>query len=227
MKKLLFLFLAIICVNISFAQYKINVKEKSENLGGSNHNAFSVMIYELEAKEVEKAWKKVMKKMGASVQSKKEMFGDDANTKEMGENNFDLYAKAIESDKGVELCVAVDLGGAFLSSGQHSAQAKYIKDLMYKFAVEETKEGVQAIIKTEEKIQAGLEKEQKDLEKGKEKLEKDIEDYTKAIEDAKKSIEQAKKDIEQNGKDQSEKQKEIATQLKVVEDAVAKEKAVK
>ena len=102
-----------------------------------------------------------------------------------------------------------------------------IKDLMYKFAVEETKEGVQGIIKTEEKIQVGLEKEQKDLEKGKEKLEKDIEGYTKAIEDAKKAIEQAKKDIEQNGKDQSEKQKEIVTQVKVVEDVVAKEKSVK
>ena len=227
MKKFFFLFLVLTIVNNSFAQYKINVSEKSENLGGANHNAFSVMIYGLDAKEVEKAWKKVMKKMGASVQSKKEMFGDDANTSEMGENNFDLYAKAIESDKGVELCVSIDLGGAFLSSSQHSSQAKYIKDLMYKFAVEETKEGVQGIIKAEEKIQDGLEKQQKDLEKGKEKLERDIEAYKKAIEDAKKAIEQAKKDIEQNGKDQIEKQKEIVIQLKVVEDVVAKEKAVK
>ena len=214
MKKFFFLFLVLTIVNNSFAQYKINVSEKSENLGGANHNAFSVMIYELDAKEVEKAWKK-------------EMFGDDANTSEMGENNFDLYAKAIESDKGVELCVSIDLGGAFLSSSQHSSQAKYIKDLMYKFAVEETKEGVQGIIKAEEKIQDGLEKQQKDLEKGKEKLERDIEAYKKAIEDAKKAIEQAKKDIEQNGKDQIEKQKEIVIQLKVVEDVVAKEKAVK
>ena len=227
MKKILLLAIAVLCINVSFAQYKINVSEKGENLGGSNHNAFSVMIYEMEAKVVEKAWKKVMKKMGANVQMKKEMFGDDANTKEMGDNNFDIYAIVKKADKGVELCVAIDLGGAFLSSGQHSAQAKYIKELIYKFAVEQTKEGIAGIVKEEEKTQADLEKDQKDLEKDKEKLKKDIEGYEKDIEDAKKSIEQAKKDIEQNGKDQGEKKKEIETQKKVVQDVIAKEKAVK
>ncbi|MBL4625602.1 MAG: hypothetical protein JKY42_10755, partial [Flavobacteriales bacterium] len=158
---------------------------------------------------------------------KKEMFGDDANTNEMGDNNFDIYAKAKEVDKGIELCVAIDLGGAFLSSGQHSAQAKYLKDLMYKFAVEQTKEGVQGIINAEEKIQGDLEKDQKDLEKDKEKLEKDIEGYEKDIEDAKKAIEQAKKDIENNGKEQGEKKKDIEVQKKVVQDVMAKEKSVK
>jgi hypothetical protein len=227
MKNLVLLTIALFSINLSFAQYKIGVSEKGENLGGESHNAFSVMIYEMDAKDVEKAWKKVMKKMGANVQMKKEMFGDDANTKEMGDNNFDIYAIAKEVDKGVELCVAIDLGGAFLASGQHSDQAKYIKDLMYKFAVDETKEGIQGIIKAEEKIQEAFEKEQDDLVKDKEKLEKDIEDYEKAIEQAKKDIEQAKKDIEQNAKDQGEKNKEIEVQKKVVADVIAKEKSVK
>lgn len=227
MKKLMTLLALVITTQFTFAQYKINVQEKGENLGGANNNAFSVMIYELDVKDVEKEWKKVMKKWGANVQMKKEMFGDDANTKEMGENNFDIYAVAKEVDKGVELTVAIDLGGAFLSSGQHGAQAKFIKDELYKFAVDATKEGLAGIIRDEEKKQADLEKEQKDLEKDKEKLEKDIEDYEKAIEDAKKAIEQAKKDIEKNGKDQEEKKKEIDAQIKVVADVVAKEKAVK
>ncbi|MBL4653233.1 MAG: hypothetical protein JKY53_10280 [Flavobacteriales bacterium] len=227
MKKVLFLLIAALSFNISPAQYKINVSEKGENLGGSSHNAFSVMIYEMDEKDIEKAWKKVMKKMGANVQMKKEMFGDDANTKEMGDNNFDIYAIVKKADKGIELCVAIDLGGAFLSSGQHSAQAKYIKELLHKFAVEQTKLGIDGIVKEEEKIQSDLEKDQKNLEKDKEKLGKDIEGYEKDIEDAKKAIEQAKKDIEQNGKDQGEKKKEIEGQKKVVQEVIAKEKAVK
>ena len=226
MKKLMTLIAFVIATQFTFAQYKINVQEKSENLGGANNNAFSVMIYELSVKDVEKDWKKVMKKWGANVQMKKEMFGDDANTSEMGDNNFDIYAIAKEVDGGVELTVAIDLGGAFLSSGQHGVQAKFIKDELYKFAVDATKEGLAGIIKTEEGKQSDLEKEQKDLEKEKEKLEKSIEDNEKAIEDAKKAIEDAKKEIEKNGKDQEEKKKEIEAQKKVVADFVAKEKAV-
>ncbi|MDA9563388.1 hypothetical protein N9R81_01790 [Flavobacteriales bacterium] len=204
----------------SFGQYKITVTEKSANLGGASHNAFSVMVFEMDAKDVEKAWKKEMKKMGAKVQSKKEMFGDDANTSEMGDNNFDIYAIAKEEEKGVELTAAFDLGGAYLSSGEHAAQAKYIKDLMYKFGVDATKLGIQGIIKAEEKTQKDLENDQKNLEKDKEKLEKNIEEWEK-------SIEQAKKDIEQNIKDQEEKKKAIEAQIKVVEEVVAKEKSVK
>eukprot|EP00746_Dinoflagellata_sp_MGD_P018650 gnl/MRDRNA2_/MRDRNA2_143251_c0_seq1.p1 gnl/MRDRNA2_/MRDRNA2_143251_c0~~gnl/MRDRNA2_/MRDRNA2_143251_c0_seq1.p1 ORF type:complete len:228 (+),score=68.07 gnl/MRDRNA2_/MRDRNA2_143251_c0_seq1:361-1044(+) len=212
---------------ITFGQYKIAVQEGGENLGGSNHNAFKVVIYEAEQKDVEKEWKEEMKKMGAKTQMKKEMFGDDAKVSEMGENSFDIYARAKEVDKGVELAVAIDLGGAYLSSGQHGAQAKYIKEKLHNFAVEVTKEAIAGMVKAEEEKQKELEKELEKLEKEKEKLEKSIEDNEKAIEDAKKAIEQAKKDIEQNGKDQGEKKKEIEVQMKVVKDTEAKEAAVK
>ena len=48
----------------------------------------------------------------------------------MGENTFDVYAQVKQHDQGIELVVAVDLGGAFLSSGQHNEKAKIIKDSM-------------------------------------------------------------------------------------------------
>ncbi len=221
MRILLILFSFTFCFSTSFSQYKIGVSEKSVGFESGNHNAFTVIVYECSSKDVEKHWKKEMKDMKANVSSKKnEMKGDDAKIKDMGENTFDIYAITNETDKGIELSVAYDLGGAFLSSGQHAEQSKIIKDLMYDFAVKSTKEGIRGILKKEEGTQHHLEKEHESLVKNKEKLEKDIENWEK-------SIEKAKKDIDQNKKDQDDKKKEIEAQSKVVEEVKAKEKAVK
>ena len=217
---LIFSFTLIISIT-SYSQYKISVSEKAVNFESGNHNAYTVTVYECSSKDVEKHWKKEMKDMKANVSSKKnEMKGDDAKIKDMGENTFDMYAVTNETDKGVELSVAYDLGGAFMSSSQHSDQSKVIKKIMHDFAVKATKEGIRGILKKEEGIQHHLEKEQDNLVKNKEKLEKDIENWEK-------SIEKAKKDIEQNKKDQESKSKEIEAQIKVVEAVKAKEKAVK
>jgi molecular chaperone DnaK (HSP70) len=205
----------------SFTQYKIGVSEKSVGYESGNHNAFTVVVYECSVKDIEKHWKKEMKDMKANVSSKKnEMKGDDARVKDMGENTFDIYAITKETDNGIELSVAYDLGGAFLSSSQHSDQSKVIKEIMYNFAVKSTKEGIRGILKKEEGVQQHLEKEHENLVKSKEKLEKDIENWEK-------DIEKAKKDIEQNKKDQESKNKEIDDQKKVVEEVKSKEKAVK
>ena len=213
---LLFLFVS----TTIFSQYKIGVSEKSAGFESGNHNAFTVLVYESSVKDVEKHWKKEMKDMKANVSVKKnEMKGDDAKIKDMGENTFDIFAIATETEKGIELSVAYDLGGAFLSTSQHAEQSKIIKDIMYNFAVKTTKEGIRGILKKEEGVQHHLEKEQENLVKHKEKLEKDIENWEK-------SIEKAKKDIEQNKKDQESKKKEIEAQTKVVEEVKAKEKAV-
>ena len=221
MRILFILFSFTFCFSTTFSQYKIGVSEKSVGFESGNHNAFTVIVYECSSKDVEKHWKKEMKDMKANVSSKKnEMKGDDAKIKDMGENTFDIYAITNETDNGIELSVAYDLGGAFLSSGQHAEQSKIIKDLMYDFAVKSTKEGIRGILKKEEGVQHHLEKEHESLVKNKEKLEKDIENWEK-------SIEKAKKDIEQNKKDQDDKKKEIEAQSKVVEEVKAKEKAVK
>jgi Skp family chaperone for outer membrane proteins len=159
--------------------------------------------------------------MHANVSSQKgEMKGDDAKIKSMGENTFDIYSIVTEKDKSIELAVAIDLGGAFLSSSQHSDKAKIISTLVLDFAIKTTKEGIGKIIKKEKKIQEALNKEFSDLEAQKIKLEKNIENWEK-------DIEQSKKDILQNEQDQKLKQKEISEQDKIVDDIKAKQKAVK
>lgn len=220
MKNLLFALLFMFSTSL-FAQYKINVEERGENIGGGSHNAFVVKIYENTAKDVLKAWKNELKKMGAKVSDKKELFGDDASMKAMGDNTFDVYAKANDVEEGVvELIVAVDLGGAYLASSQHPEQAKVFKDHLYAFAVNMTKAGIGNKLKEAEKELEKLQKEQEHLVKEKEKLQKNIEEWEKAIE-------QAKKDIEENEKNQEKKKEEIEAQKKVVQEIAAKEKAVK
>jgi hypothetical protein len=126
-----------------FSQKSINVKERSENIGGGNNNCLVVTIYEAKQSEIEKAWKSELKKLDGKVSDKKEIFADDAKMKSMGDNTFDLYSKVVKvKDDEHELWVGVDLGGAFLSSSQHSSQYKAMKDFVYVFALNTSKEAM-------------------------------------------------------------------------------------
>jgi len=219
--KLIILALAIVPM-FAVAQKSIKVSETNDNIGGGSHNAMSVIIYEADEKLVEKEWKHQMKKMHAKVSHKGgEYFGDDAKLSSMGDNTFDIYAKVKKAGDGeVELIVAVDLGGAFMSSNAHGDQFKHIKKMVYEFAVETTKEAIRGQVKEAEKELHHREKDQEGLEKDNEKLHGNIEGW-------KKDIEKAEKDIEGNLKDQDGKKKEIEEQKKIVEEVKAKEKAVK
>ncbi len=220
MKRILTL-LFVISVGTSFAQ-KIQVSESSENIGGGNHNALIISIPGATVDDVEKAWKNEMKKMGGKFSKEKgEYFADDCKNKKMGDNTFDVYARAEEEGDGaVKLVVAFDLGGAFMSSGAHGEQFKIMQEEIYSFAVETCKDIIGKELKEQEKMLGKLEKEQKDLVKDNEDLHKDIEDY-------KKKIAEAEKDIEDNEKDQGTKKEEIIAQKAVVKEVDEKMKAVK
>jgi len=203
-----------------FAQKKIEVKESNENIGSGNHNALVITIYEAKINDIEKAWKKLMKDYDAKVDMGKEIFADNALVKSASTNTMDIYAK-VESKKDGEsvLIVAVDLGGAYMSSSAHSDQFKEIKKIVYDFAVNITKETIAEQIKNETKTLEKLQKVQEGLVKDNTDLHKDIENY-------KEKIAKAEKDIEKNLADQEVKKKEIETQQKVVELVTEKEKAV-
>jgi hypothetical protein len=205
----------------SFAQ-KIQVNESNENIGGASHNAIIVTIPGATLDEVEKAWKGKMKKMGGKFSKVKgEYFADDAKSKKMGDNSFDVYARAEkDGDDGVKLIVGIDLGGAFMSSSAHGDQFKIMKDDVYDFAVNTVKDIIGNQLKDQEKVLAKLQKEEKDLVKENEKLHKDIEDY-------KKKILEAEADIEDNDKNQGTKKEEIGVQEKVLKDVEEKLKGIK
>lgn len=211
MKKLSTLIIALLAFG-SFAQVKVD--EKKVNIDGTKEGFYISIPYgtvkelEKELKDELKGWK------GSYSTSGKIIKVDDCKLKEMGENTFDVFATIEEnSDGGAFISVAVDLGGAYLNSNEHSAQAKIINTRLYKFGVNAAKNIVGEEVKVEEKLLKEKEKELKDLEKEQEKLEKEIADYQQKIEDNKKAIEESKKN-------QETKKGEIKTQsdkLKAVE----------
>lgn len=221
MKQFSFLLAFALCVSGLNAQKKVEVRESNEKIGGGSNNALTVMIYIDDKDAVEKAWKSKMKDLGAKVSTKEDMFGDDAKTKAMGPNTFDMYARAeVVKGEGIKLIVAVDLGGAFMSSSKHSDQYKVFRDILYEFAVKLTKDHLADNAAVEEKKLSKLEDQQKDLEKDNKDLKGDIEDY-------KKKIAEAEDKIKKNEEEQKKKKSEIDEQKKTTEAAKQKLNAVK
>ena len=139
----------------------------------------------------------------------------------MGKNSFDVYAKVDEiSDGGATVSIAIDLGGAYLNSGEHGAKFKIIEKKLYAFGVKAAKNVVAEDVKAEEKILKEKEKELDQLKKDKESKEKEIEDF-------KEKITKAEEDIKKNESDQGEKEKEIGTQKEVVQEVIKKKEAIK
>lgn len=195
--------LVLLAVNGAFAQYSIKVKESREDIGGGNNKCLIVNIYETTTNDVENAWEKMMKSYDAKVISKKEIFADNALIKDLTNNTVDVYAKCNkQSDNEIQFIVAVDLGGAFLNSSDHSSQFKTMERLVKDFAKKATLDGLENKVKEQQKIFEKRTKEMEGLVKDKEKLEKDIENYND-------KIKKAEDDIKKNLDNQSAKQKEV------------------
>ncbi|MDQ3191550.1 MAG: hypothetical protein M3Q58_08150 [Bacteroidota bacterium] len=218
-KNILLLILTVFTVQL-MAQKKISVSESSENIGNGKNNSLIVTIYESNTSDIEKEWKSIMKSYGAKVSSKKEIFADDATIKVLGPNTVDVYARAEDNKNGsIKFIVGFDLGGAFVSSSQHSAEYKEVKKILHDFAVKMSKEAVESQMKDAEKQQKKNEKDFESLVKDKSSLEKDIENY-------KSKIKSAEEDIQKNLKEQEAKKKEVEAQKVVISNLDKKAKAI-
>jgi len=135
--KNLFTMLFVILTITSFAQRKIKVHEENEKIGSGTNNALVATIYESNKDNIEKAWKKLMKDYGAKANMKKEIFADDATIKDLSSNTCDLFAFVRKvSDDEFEIVVGVDMGGAYLSSSEHSSKYKTMEKILKDFAVQ-------------------------------------------------------------------------------------------
>ena len=203
---------------------EIKVKESSEGFSSGSHNAFVFKVYVDDAGKVQKEWKSKMKHFGYSNHNDKgkEDFYDNVKFKDLSNNPMDVYAKFEEKkdDKCVEVSVAIDMGGDYVSSGAHGKEADYMKKLMKEFAVETSKEFVEDQWKEQNKLLTKLQDKQKDLEKDNKNLEEDIKNYEEKIKKAKENIETNKKEIEV-------KKTEIEVQKKVTEGVKKKLDSIK
>lgn len=206
--------------SFGFSQ-KAKVDEKNEKIGGGSHNALVVTIYETSSDDILKEWKSRMKDFDAKVSTKDgELFGDNAIIKSMGNNTIDIYARVEKVKDGeVKFIVGFDLGGAFMSSNEHSSQYSEAKKIVQEFANKITRESIAGQLKDAEKILAKKVDEQEELVKKNKNLQDDIAAY-------KEKIKKAEDEIVKNNGEQETKKKEIEVQKKVVEGIQTKQKAV-
>ena len=217
MKKIITLLVALMTFG-AFAQ--VSVEEKKVNIDGTK-DGFYVSIPYGTAKQIEKELKDELKDWKGKYKSGATIFVDDCKLKEMGKNTFDVYAKIEENaDGGAYVSVAIDLGGAFLSSNVDAVQAKFIEARLQKFGVKAAKSVVGEEVKEEEKMLKERQKELEDLEKEEEKMKSDIEEYKKKIEETENAIEEGKKS-------QAAKKEEIKAQEEKLKTVIDKKEAVK
>lgn len=218
MKKLLTLTLSFFALS-SFSQ--VLIKETNVNIEGSK-NGFEIEIPYADVKTVEKELKDLFKSWKGSFSSKKDvMKADDCKDKDMGENTFDVYGTVVANgDEGSKALIAIDLGGAYLSSKEHSSQFKVMEQELKIWGIKTATIYVEDMERQEEKVLSDKQKELEDLEKDQKKMEQEIEDYKKKIEDNEKAIEQSKKD-------QETKKEEIKVQEGVVNEVIKKKEGIK
>jgi hypothetical protein len=203
-----------------FAQNNVSVSEENTSFGVGSKNSIVVNIPYGSLDVIEKALKSELKDWDGKYNSSKgEYTTIQAKLKEMGDKPFDAYAKIITSGDVIKVAFAIDLGGAFMTSNQHSAQFNEMRAIVKKFAVETAKECVEEDLKAETKKLESFEKDQKDLEKDKENLLNSIDDY-------RKKISEAEKKIGENMTNQSNKKSEISTQAQKVKE-IEKKKNIK
>ncbi|MFB6258193.1 MAG: coiled-coil domain-containing protein [Flavobacteriales bacterium] len=218
-----------------FAQPQIEVSEASAKFDGEKRNALSVTTYGEKQDEVEDKARKAFRGWGNVKNREAPLFIKEAEWDELGDHPFNFYLKVEkQEDSTQKVLVGVNLGGAWLNSGDHSERYKAMSKRLREFAVKVTKEAMEGVIEKEQEKLEALQSKLEDLNSSKEDKKSTIEDKKETIEEAKKTIEDAKKAIEdakariEELKKKKEKQKKkVEAQKKELEEAKKKKEAVK
>ena len=211
--------------------YEIRVTESREQIGSGNNNALTVIVYEAEYEDVEKAWKSQIRdyKSEKVELSKHTFFADNVAIKEMGTGTLDIYTNFAykKENKSTRMVVACDLGVGYLNSMDHRERYEVMKKIIYDFAVRLTKEAISEQVKTVNKALEKLIDKQNDLEKDKKNMEERINSDKEKIQKAQADIRKNEDSITKNMKEQEEQKKLIDGQKRVVDDVKRKLESVR
>lgn len=192
------------------APNQVNVK-----MSQGDQTGWRVLLPELSEKEVENAWKKAMKDLGAKfdkVKKSDDKISEGANMPSVSPSPINIYVQFQEDKKGTYIITFVDMGGGtFLTAANNPESSKAWEEYITSFARKTVVDVLKSRLEDSEKDLKGKEKDLKKLKKNKE-------DYEKDIKNAEETIKQRRKDIEQNAKDQGTKEQEIEEQKKAVEE---------
>jgi len=203
-KQLAFLFTA-----IGFglaAQTDVKITEEQQIFSVGSKNSIVVTIPYVKKEFVDKELKSELKSWkGKYSFSAGEHVSSQASLKVMGEKPFDAYARTFLSGDEIKITVAIDLGGSYMTSAEHSAQYNAMVNQLNAFAQRTIAGSYKEDLKAEKKMLVALEKEQKNVQKQNEKLQKSIDDY-------KKKIFEAESQMSKNAAAESEKKAAVEAQ---------------
>jgi hypothetical protein len=212
MKKFLFVLLLLFIPALFLSAQTIAVEEGSFSINDKSSNVFNVMIYHQSERNVERAFTRLMKSYDAKVSSRNNIFADNAEIIPISVNTVDVYAFIKKVGEGIKLTAGFDMGDNFLASANDEKAAGAAKKILYDFALDLTKQGLEVKKKQEEKELKRLEKSLGQLEKENNRLKKNIERYKKQIADAEENIVKNEKQ-QQETTEVIEKQKGVVKRL--------------
>ncbi len=207
------------------AQPEIEVQESSADFNGDSRNALSVMVYGEVHDEVENKARKTFRGWGNVKNREAPLFIKEAENDDISDMPFNFYLKVEEQDDSTQkVFAAVNLGGAWLNSSDHSDGYDALSARLREFAVRVTKEAMEGVVEKEQKKLEELQNKLEDISDEKADEQGNIEDKKETIEKAKKTIEEAKSAIEDAEKRIEELDKKIKEQEEKIK---AQEKRVK
>jgi hypothetical protein len=208
------------CVVFSQAQ-EVQMKEESVLFSTGSHHAIVAEIPFGKRAIIEKQLKSELKSWGGKlIISGDEYKVVQGKMKAFGDKHFDGYAKIIETPNEIKVAFAVDLGGKYMTSGEHPAEHRTIHERARNFGVKTAGLGIKADLAADKKALKTLEKQEKEIEKN-------IESSTKNIESYQKKIKEEQKNIETKNAELSAKQQEIKDQNGLITDRKKKAKKIK
>lgn len=187
-------------------------KERKLSMSLGPQNAWYIEVEGADDNMAEKVFYEYIKSHGKMKYNKKareHYLMSTAISSINGSSPLDIYAKFDDTKTMATAYVWVDMGGAFISSVEHTQQAKALKQWIYEYYLEVRKNVILKELKEEEKKLAALERDMKRLVDKNESLHKEIDR-------AKQKITEAEADIEKNLEDQKAKSNDIERQKEVL-----------
>lgn len=220
MKRIIVLFVSIVLVGNIFAQntgtlteYVIKVTDTHESFNKiGTKEAITVNIFDRDAQTIKKEWAKLMSKTYFSDKAewKNISFIDNVSIKEISKNTVDIYGMVKYSTTGdVTFSIAIDLGGLFLTKDKHKAEYEVMKKIMFDFGYNQSKEGLQEKIYSQNELL-------KTFTAEKEATGKEIFDNNSKISEYKQKIAEAESEIKRLEQKNVEKQAQIEKQRALI-----------
>jgi hypothetical protein len=216
MKKiLLFVFCVPFLIN---AQVSLSIEEKEQGMSKGTQPSFVIDIPKVDLKTVTKDFSKYIKKGSKGKVEEKggEVVLIGAANSEVSPLPFNIFARFVQSPKGVQLSAWISEGETFVGDKTAASKAAAFKNYIRKFAVEAYTEAVKEELKAEESKLKDEKKKLEDFQKDEKKAESNIQSHKAEIASREKKIKEEEQNIEIAKNNQQSQKGAVASQEEVV-----------